>query len=833
MARHRQNGAWNEPTGKCAEGLRHMSLTQKIFARELVQNQRDSGSAAGRTASFFRVVQRYRTRGCTQAACNGVPMLKKRREAILATYMDGSVLPPAALEAHGDSEAHVHLCDGAMIRHPCSATKIVYTSKDPDVQKCVVIFRGCHSHPPWPMEKPGHAAKEDVKHSLTAAGILGSTGGKLNSYAGWSYVGLHASTLVYPLSTLVYPGSRLRRRMFGYVGYTHVAQPVSTRVAVRRPMAHTTTAILRANLDVKHPAFRDTRHLRDEVSHLKTDATPGGLLSILQDYADDLKLPLAKRYVHQIRMDGALKIAVAMVPELAALLHDAGVRFLEGDITFKRDKGEMNEWEAAIWYTPTYERACLFISGHSSFANLFGTGVTITRIYTNGSSKEAFVHLFDAFFSAIKQVTGKSVRFKAFHPKGNLYSIHFDMEAAQVQGLGTWLSKMILDDLALRARFPKIHPDEAVQSVLKLCSVHFERSTDELVAVVGQKTVDYLNVFRGLLAPKDIEEWHRLVSIQDKLPVAPPGLQREPIKISKKAASIAAARETCIMENRNNHDQTRMRRNVTRTAKRHSYRTEHDDIGDSITDIQSELATATQNQKALAARLKELKITEEGSGSRTSQYFDVEMVEPPAMSPVSSPRLSALDDDNDDEIFPPGICPAGQSNLAPDPPMSSSPLSSPRRPPGNDDESEILPPPAHVEPAISFYDSAESSTKFLDMSDPALVELFNMPALTEEEMAALFSQPEFDTAGPFPLDGFNLNSSDIQEFLRIGEPAGEIPALPPIPAPSPALNFEMISSPAAPVVPGAPRSRRKRRLSVDPTNEIDRTRKRTVRVRES
>ncbi|KAJ7024052.1 hypothetical protein C8F04DRAFT_1192786 [Mycena alexandri] len=35
--------------------------------------------------------------------------------------------------------------------------------------------------------------------------------------AGWSYVGLPASTLVYPLSTLVYPG--LRRRKFGYVGY--------------------------------------------------------------------------------------------------------------------------------------------------------------------------------------------------------------------------------------------------------------------------------------------------------------------------------------------------------------------------------------------------------------------------------------------------------------------------------------------------------------------------------------------------------------------------------------------------------------------------------------
>jgi hypothetical protein len=80
----------------------------------------------------------------------------------------------------------------------------------------------------------------------------------------------------------------------------------------------------------------------------------------------------------------------------------------------------------------------------------------------------------------VKQVTGKSVQFKAFHPKGNLYSIHFDMEAAQVQGLGAWLSKMVLDDPALRALFPSIDPDQLVQLILKLCTVHFERYLDRL-----------------------------------------------------------------------------------------------------------------------------------------------------------------------------------------------------------------------------------------------------------------------------------------------------------------------------------------------------------------
>ncbi|KAF8180278.1 hypothetical protein K438DRAFT_1976795 [Mycena galopus ATCC 62051] len=189
-------------------------------------------------------------------------------------------------------------------------------------------------------------------------------------------------------------------------------------------------------------------------------------------------------------MDDAMKIAVAMNPELAVLLHDPGVRYIVGDITFKRTKGEFNEWEAVIWYAETFKR------------------LTVVRIYINMATTEAFVHLFDAFFTTVKQVTGKSVRFKVFYEKGNIYSIHFDMEAAQVQGLGVALSKMVLNDSDLLLRFPDHTSENIVQYILKLCSVHFERSTDALVAVVGQEVVNYLNNFRGLSDPTDIENWH-------------------------------------------------------------------------------------------------------------------------------------------------------------------------------------------------------------------------------------------------------------------------------------------------------------------------------------
>ncbi|KAJ6499878.1 hypothetical protein DFH09DRAFT_1444950 [Mycena vulgaris] len=57
-----------------------MTHTQEIFARELIQNQTDSGSPVCRAASFFRVVQRYKERGCPKTGWNGIPLLKNRRD---------------------------------------------------------------------------------------------------------------------------------------------------------------------------------------------------------------------------------------------------------------------------------------------------------------------------------------------------------------------------------------------------------------------------------------------------------------------------------------------------------------------------------------------------------------------------------------------------------------------------------------------------------------------------------------------------------------------------------------------------------------------------------
>ncbi|KAJ7939082.1 hypothetical protein B0H13DRAFT_2300817 [Mycena leptocephala] len=51
-----------------------MTVTREVFSRELLQNQSDSSSAAGRAASFFRVTQGYKKRGCRKSGCGGGPV---------------------------------------------------------------------------------------------------------------------------------------------------------------------------------------------------------------------------------------------------------------------------------------------------------------------------------------------------------------------------------------------------------------------------------------------------------------------------------------------------------------------------------------------------------------------------------------------------------------------------------------------------------------------------------------------------------------------------------------------------------------------------------------
>ncbi|KAJ7176036.1 hypothetical protein C8R43DRAFT_1118579 [Mycena crocata] len=465
------------------DGYQHrdsdMSLMQELFAQDREQNKNDSSSTIAVTASFHQYVEKMK---CKKKDCTGRPVLKLLRkgesddgktqfigcskwqknqefdhlyaalpsavdEAILSKYMTGQAVESDDVDEydtdscahfihprHGKQKAcpHTHfrnreLLVGKMVAHRCPVKKIVYTSKDNDIKMLVVIFRGLHSHLPWPLEKPNQEAKEDLARCLDSMGTFGTTGGKLNN-------------------------------------------------------STTTRALLGTDLSTKHASYRDKRRLRDAVLSKRDAATPAGLTwaGIIEQFQQDLGLPLAEQYIHVVQMEGELKLAVCVDPELGELIHE--VRYLVPDFTFKRIVGELNEWEVAVWLDSDRER------------------VSIGRVYCNRATKLAFTYIFDGFFMAIEKVTGRPVRFKAFDPEGNILSIHFDMEAAQVQGFAASLLKLI------KGRHPETDPDVIVRYVLKLCSVHFMRSTDALVGAVGQETVDYLNrsnirSFWGFLGP--------------------------------------------------------------------------------------------------------------------------------------------------------------------------------------------------------------------------------------------------------------------------------------------------------------------------------------------
>ncbi|KAJ7816649.1 hypothetical protein B0H13DRAFT_1923462 [Mycena leptocephala] len=95
-------------------------------------------------------------------------------------------------------------------------------------------------------------------------------------------------------------------------------------------------------LDGKTPAMFSPALQNQRV---KRNLDSGSLL-----YLDGQKKPLDERYIHCCRTtdDGGLLVLTG-VPFLIKLLDDPGVRAFDDDTTFKRVKGEMNEWELALY----------------------------------------------------------------------------------------------------------------------------------------------------------------------------------------------------------------------------------------------------------------------------------------------------------------------------------------------------------------------------------------------------------------------------------------------------------------------------------------------------
>jgi len=100
--------------------------------------------------------------------------------------------------------------------------------------------------------------------------------------------------------------------------------------------------------------------------------------------------------------------------------------------------------------------------------------VTVARVYCNGATRDAFEFVWEGFFNAVKTATGKDIKFKVFNDSGNIQCVILDMEAAQVQGLGTAIIQMKMNHPST-SKITEVDPDIIVQYLIKLCYVHWDR----------------------------------------------------------------------------------------------------------------------------------------------------------------------------------------------------------------------------------------------------------------------------------------------------------------------------------------------------------------------
>ncbi|KAF7327095.1 hypothetical protein MKEN_00285500 [Mycena kentingensis (nom. inval.)] len=157
---------------------------------------------------------------------------------------------------------------------------------------------------------------------------------------------------------------------------------------------------------------------------------------------------------------------VTAVPDLLKLLDDAGVNSFEGDVTYKRVSGDLNEWEGVIYYKPL-ERA-----------------ITVTRV-NYGASADFFEGMFDQIREVKVAVTGKPIAFERLVPGGNLIAFNSDMDSAQVLGFSRSLIKTNVPE---HSGIPaNITPQEFAPYIIKLCITHAKRAILDFRSLVNDQ----------------------------------------------------------------------------------------------------------------------------------------------------------------------------------------------------------------------------------------------------------------------------------------------------------------------------------------------------------
>lgn len=106
------------------------------------------------------------------------------------------------------------------------------------------------------------------------------------------------------------------------------------------------------------------------------------------------------------------------------------------------------------------------------------SGISISQVYCNRETQQAFCMIWHGWMDAIRTITGKPLLIKALHGEGQHVTFLMDRCAVQVQGLGDHL--LTLNDPA-KSGISTSDPDELVQYMIRMCDVHCNRYAHNLL----------------------------------------------------------------------------------------------------------------------------------------------------------------------------------------------------------------------------------------------------------------------------------------------------------------------------------------------------------------
>ncbi|KAJ6553788.1 hypothetical protein DFH09DRAFT_1495357 [Mycena vulgaris] len=252
-------------------------------------------------------------------------------------------------------------------------------------------------------------------------------------------------------------------------------------------------------------ALSSERVKRDLVREVKSEHFPAGLTEAgaFQLYYNGLTKPLPERYIHgYLTMPVGGICILTCVPYLLKLLDDPGVIAFDGDSTYKRIAGSMNEWELTV------------------FVKAVLRATSVVRAYINRASAKSFEDMFDEVQRVKLMVTGKPMPLKRFVPGGNLQVVNADMDASQVLGICTSVMKHNVPEYSgisndtlpekVAPYFIKIcwrHSKEPVHDFRSLVSsTDYERLLD-FVYIDSKQNLDSFSAFVQRLGVKKIQDW--------------------------------------------------------------------------------------------------------------------------------------------------------------------------------------------------------------------------------------------------------------------------------------------------------------------------------------